>query len=115
MDNCPLSTALITAPTLKSSTSGGRFFGDTAAVTWTPATAAQASASTSGAVTITRIAWTIGATEATTDNSATGTDIIIAVGEVVARSGNEQNCNVTLTVDGTAVLSMEMLKQTHSV
>ena len=77
-----LSTALITAPSLKSSTSGGRFFGDTAAVTWTPATAAQASASTSGAVTITRIAWTIGATEATTDNSATGTDIIIAVEEV---------------------------------
>ena len=36
-----LSTALITAPTLQSSKSGSRFSSDTAAVTWTPATAAQ--------------------------------------------------------------------------
>ena len=103
-----LSTALITAPTLKSSKSGGRFFGDAAAVTWTPATAAQASASTSGAVTITRIAWTIGATEATTDNTATGTDIIIAVEEVVAGSGKaNRTVTATLTVDGTAVGTIE--------
>ena len=38
---------------------------------------------TSGAVTITRIAWKIGATDATTDNSTTGTDIIIAIEETV--------------------------------
>jgi hypothetical protein len=106
-----LSTALVTAPTLKSSKSGGRFFGDSAAVTWTPATAAQASASTSGAVTITRIAWTIGATEATTDNTTTGTDIIIAIEETVAGSGktirSAPSTNATLTVDGNAVGTVE--------
>jgi hypothetical protein len=106
-----LSTALVTAPTLKSSKSGGRFYGDTAAITWTPATSAQASASTSGAVTITRIAWTIGATEATTDNSTTGTDIIIAIEETVAGSGATDRIavatNATLTVDGQAVATIE--------
>ena len=106
-----LSTALITAPTLKSSLSGGRFFGDTAAVTWTPATAAQASMATSGAVTITRIAWKIGATDATTDNSTTGTDIIIAIEETVAGNGKAArggaSGNATLTVDGNAVGTVE--------
>ena len=106
-----LSTALVTAPSLKSSKSGGRFFGDTTAVTWTPATSLQASYATAGAVTITRIAWTIGATEATTDNTATGTDIIIAIEEVVAGSGATDRIavgtNATLTVDGTTVGTIE--------
>jgi hypothetical protein len=100
-----LATALITAPTLKSSTSGGRFFGDTAAVTWSKASASDASSSTAGAVTITRIAWTIGATEATTDNSTTGTDIILAVEETVAgnNAANRLTGTTTLTVGGTIV------------
>ena len=106
-----LSTALVTAPTLKSSLSGGRFYGDASAITWTPATAAQASMATSGAVTITRIAWTIGATEATTDNTATGTDIILALEEAVAGNGKANRTNnVTLTVDGTVVGTVENLQ-----
>ena len=96
-----LSTAVITAPTLKSSKSGSRFAADTAAVTWTPATAAQASAATSGAVTITRIAWKIGSTEATTDNGATSSDIIVALEEDVA--GSNVLLTATLTVDGQIV------------
>ena len=96
-----LSTAVITAPTLKSSKSGSRFAADTAAVTWTPATAAQASAATSGAVTITRIAWKIGSTEATTDNGATSSDIIVALEEDVA--GSNVLLSATLTVDGQKV------------
>jgi len=96
-----LSTAVITAPTLKSSKSGSRFAADTAAVTWTPATAAQASLATSGAVTITRIAWKIGSTEATTDNGATSSDIIVALEEDVA--GSNVLLSATLTVDGQKV------------
>ena len=38
----------------------------------------------SGAITQTRMAWKIGSSDATTDNSATGTDIIIALEETVA-------------------------------
>ncbi|MDB2366555.1 hypothetical protein N9V49_03515 [Flavobacteriaceae bacterium] len=106
-----LSTALVTAPTLKSSKSGGRFYGDSAAITWTPATATQASYASAGSVTITRIAWKIGATEATTDNTTTGTDIIITVEETVAGSGAADRLgasgNVTLTVDGMVVPTIE--------
>ena len=104
-ETATLATALITAPTLKSSTSGGRFFGDTAAVTWSKASASDASSSTAGAVTITRIAWTIGATEATTDNSTTGTDIILAVEETVAgnNAANRLTGTTTLTIGGTIV------------
>jgi hypothetical protein len=106
-----LSTATITAPTLKSSLSGGRFFGDVAAVTWTAASAAQASMASSGAITTTRIAWKIGSSDATTDNSATGTDIIIALEETVAGNGKADrittSSNATLTVDGTIVGTVE--------
>jgi len=108
------SSGTITAPSLKSSLSGGRFFGDATAVTWTAATAAQASMATSGAVTITRMAWTIGSTEASTDNTTTGTDIIIAIEETVAGSGATDriaaSTNATLTVDGTAVGTVENLQ-----
>jgi hypothetical protein len=104
-ETATLATALITAPTLKSSTSGGRFFGDTAEVTWSKASESDASSSTAGAVTITRIAWTIGATEATTDNSTTGTDIILAVEEAVAgnNAANRLTGTTTLTIGGTIV------------
>ena len=89
-----LSTATITAPTLKSSLSGGRFFGDVAAVTWTAASAAQASMASSGAITQTRMAWKIGS-DATTDNSATGTDII-ALEETVAGNGKADRIQLHL-------------------
>jgi hypothetical protein len=108
-ETATLSTNVITAPTLKDSRSGGRFYGDTAAVTWTPATAAQASLATSGAVTQTRIAWKIGTSEATTDNSTTGTDIILAVEETVQGNGkaNRISGQTTLVVDGTAAGTIE--------
>jgi hypothetical protein len=102
-----LSTALITAPTLQSSKSGSRFSSDTAAVTWTPASAAQASLATSGSVTQTRIAWKIGSSEATTDNGATGSTIVIMVEETVAGNGKAARGGasglVTLTVGGDTV------------
>jgi hypothetical protein len=102
-ETAALSGAVITAPTLKDSRSGGRFFGDTAAVTWSKATAAQASLATSGVITQTVIGWTIGATEATTDNSTTGTDIIIAVEETVQGTdqANRLSAATTLVSDGT--------------
>ena len=104
-----LSTALITTPTLRSSLSGGRFYTDTAAVTWTPATAAQASLASSAAITQTVISWTIGSTDATTDNGATGTDIILAIEETVAGSGavNRLSGHASLIADGTAVPTIE--------
>jgi filamentous hemagglutinin len=104
-----LSTALITAPTLRDSRSGGRFFTDTAAVTWTPATAAQASLATSGVITQTVMSWTIGSTDATTDNGATGTDIILAIEETVAGNGmaNRLTGHASLIGDGTAIGTVE--------
>ena len=100
---------VITAPTLKDSRSGGRFFGDSAAVTWSPASAAQASLATSGVITETRIGWTIGSTEATTDNTTTGTDIILAVEETVQGNGkaNRISGHTTLVGDGTAIGTVE--------
>ena len=108
-ETAALSGAVITAPTLKDSRSGGRFFGDTAAVTWSPASAAQASLATSGVITETRVGWTIGSTEATTDNSTTGTDIILAVEETVQGNGkaNRISGHTTLVGDGTAVGTIE--------
>jgi len=108
-ETAALSGAVITAPTLKDSRSGGRFFGDTAAVTWSPASAAQASLATSGVITETRVGWTIGSTEATTDNSTTGTDIILAVEETVQGNGkaNRISGHTTLVGDGTAVGTVE--------
>ena len=108
-ETAALSGAVITAPTLKDSRSGGRFFGDTAAVTWSPASAAQASLATSGVITETRVGWTIGSTEATTDNSTTGTDIILAVEETVQGNGkaNRISGHTTLVGDGTAIGTVE--------
>jgi len=106
-----LSTATITAPTLKSSASGGRFYGDATAVTWTAASASQASLASSGTETQTRIQWTIGSTEATTDNTTTASDIVVALEETTAGSGKADNyttsTNATLTVDGTVVANVE--------
>ena len=108
-ETAALSGAVITAPTLKDSRSGGRFYGDTAAVTWTKATAAQASLATSGVITQTVIGWTIGSTEATTDNSTTGTDIILAVEETVQGTdqANRLSAATTLVADGTDANTVE--------
>lgn len=66
----------------KASDRGSRGFGNLVAIAWAKATAAQVSLATAGAVTQTSALvfdWTIGATEATTDNAATGVDLIMTL------------------------------------
>ena len=79
------SAGVITAPTLKSSKSGSRGWGETITITHNAATSAQVSLTTTVA-TKTRMSWTIGSTDATTDNSATGRFLIISVEEAVAET-----------------------------
>jgi hypothetical protein len=74
----------ITAPSLKSSLSGSRAYGDAVTFSWDDATSTQASAASSGAITETIMDWIIGSTEATTDNSSIGNDILITVADDVA-------------------------------
>jgi hypothetical protein len=79
------STAATIGISLKASTSGSRGFGESVSIAWTKATAAQISAATAGVVTKTSalvMDWIIGATEATTDNSATGQAIVMTLAEV---------------------------------
>ena len=55
------------------------------------------------------MSWTIGSTDATTDNGATGTDIILAIEETVAGSGavNRLTGHATLVADGTDANTIE--------
>ena len=66
----------------KSEQAGSRPYGQSVSIAHAKATAAQASLATSGAITNTFMDWTIGATDATTDNSATATDLVISLTEV---------------------------------
>jgi hypothetical protein len=102
------SGGVLTAPTLKSSKSGSRGWGETVAVTMSPASSDNVSLTTSGAATKTRMSWTIGATDATTDNSATGRFLIISVEEAVAGNGKVANNVATLTTSSGAVTQTQM-------
>ena len=84
------SSETIAAPSLKTSLSGSRAYNDALTFTWdaSAATSAQVSGASSGTVTETILDWIIGSTEATTDNSSTGNDLIITVLENVAGSSH---------------------------
>jgi hypothetical protein len=72
------------AISLKASTSGSRGFGDLVSIAWSKATAAQISTATAGVVTQTTALvadWIIGATEATTDNTATAQALVMTLTE----------------------------------
>ncbi|MAD12508.1 MAG: hypothetical protein CMC04_07300 [Flavobacteriaceae bacterium] len=84
---------------LKATTSGSRGFGKAVSIAWAKATAAQVSAATAGVVTETSdlvMDWKIGATEASTDNSATGSAIVMTLAEVT----NDVESGVAVTVLG---------------
>jgi len=90
---------------LKSSNSGSRGFGKAVSIAWNRATTLQTSMATGsrGAAAVTSetgsvIDWTIGTTEATSDNSATGSALILYLTEVtnsVTQTSN--NASVTGT------------------
>ena len=95
------SSLTISAPSLKSSLSGSRANGETLVFTWTPASAAQVSAASNGQATMSILDWTIGATAATTDNSAIGGDMLLTIAEATAGSG--VLANTTFTLDGVKI------------
>ncbi|MGC6429405.1 MAG: hypothetical protein ACON5F_00010 [Jejuia sp.] len=74
--------AIIEAFSLRSSNSGSRASNDAVSISWSKATAAQVSIVSSGARTESVIDWTIGATDASDDNGATSTDLILSLTEV---------------------------------
>jgi len=78
---------VLTAPTLKSSASGSRGWGEEVKVTWNAASSDNVSLTTSSNATQTRMSWTIGSTDASTDNTATGRYLIVSVEEAVAGNG----------------------------
>jgi len=92
------SSITLSAPSLKSSLAGSRPNGETLVFTWTPASAAQVSAASNGQATMSILDWTIGATAATTDNSAIGADFLLTLAEATAGSG--VLANTTFTLDG---------------
>jgi hypothetical protein len=67
---------------LKSTQSGSRGVGDIVSVSWAKATSAQVSLATAGLATTTVMDWNIGATEATTDNVAVGSALLLTLTEV---------------------------------
>jgi hypothetical protein len=91
------SAGVLTAPSLKSSMSGSRGFGELITVSHSKASAANVSIVSSGVETETVMSWTIGATDATTDNSATGTHLIITVEEAVQGNGKVATNVASLT------------------
>ena len=95
------SSLTLSAPSLKSSLAGSRPNGETLVFTWTPATAAQVSAASNGQATMSILDWTIGATAATTDNSAIGADFLLTIEEATAGSG--VLANTTFTLDGVKI------------
>jgi outer membrane murein-binding lipoprotein Lpp len=91
------SAGVLTAPSLKSSMSGSRGFGELITVSHSKASAANVSIVSSGVETETVMSWTIGATDATTDNSATGNHLIITVEETVQGNGKVATNVASLT------------------
>jgi hypothetical protein len=92
------SSGVITAPTIKTSKSGSRGWGETIAIAHNAASSANVSLTTTVA-TKTRMSWTIGSTDATTDNSATGRFLVISVEEAVAGNGKAANSVASLTTN----------------
>ena len=74
--------AIIEAPSLRSSNSGSRAANDVISLEWSRATAAQVSIVSSGARTESVIDWTIGATEAASDNGTSSDDLILSLTEI---------------------------------
>ena len=99
------SAGVITAPSLKSSLSGTRAFDDVVSVSFSGTTAAIVSSNTSGAATTSRIARKIGSSDATTDNGATATALVISVEEAVAGNGKAHGSVATLTSNLGAITS----------
>jgi hypothetical protein len=97
------STGVLTAPSLKSSMSGSRGFGELITVAHSKASAANVSIVSSGVETETVMSWTIGATDGTTDNTATGTHLIITVEEAVQGNGKVATNVASLTTNIGAV------------
>jgi len=86
--------AVIEAFELKSDNSGSRAYGDGLSIAWTKATAAQASEASNGAVTQTYLDWTIGATDATSDNTPMAKNLIL---QLTATADNDNFDNNELT------------------
>jgi len=91
------SVGVITAPSLLTSLSGSRAFDDTVSISFAPTTAAKVSSATSGVHTTSRLAWRIGATDATTDNGAVGNALVITLEEAVA--GNNKLALASITTN----------------
>ncbi|MDA9937355.1 hypothetical protein N9D30_02030 [Flavobacteriaceae bacterium] len=102
----------------KSSTSGSRGFGATVAIAWAKATAAQVSIATAGVVTQTSALvadWVIGATEATSDNAATGTELVMTLTEVTnSIDSTSGQATVTWSAAGPIELATTKKLYTHA-
>ena len=88
---------------LKASTSGSRGFGKAVSIAWAKATAAQVSMATAGVVTTAaQVAdWTIGATEASSDNTAAASALVMTLTEVT-NSVTSTGSNAVVTFDAVA-------------
>jgi hypothetical protein len=107
-------TANTVSIALKATTSGSRGFGKTVSIAWAKATAAQVSSVSAGTVTQTSdlvMDWVIGATEASTDNSATGQAIVMTLAEVtngigVAATAGSDKATATFTPGAGAAIEL---------
>ncbi|MAD13270.1 MAG: hypothetical protein CMC04_11240 [Flavobacteriaceae bacterium] len=86
----------------KASTSGSRGFGQTVAVSWAKATAAQVSNATAGVASSTIMDWTIGATEATSDNAGTANALILTLTENTNLINSTDQATVTINGEANA-------------
>jgi hypothetical protein len=93
----------------KTSLSGSRGLGQTVAVTWAKATAAQVSNATAGAASSTVMDWTIGATAATDDNAGVGTALILTLTENTNLINSTNQVTVTTTTLATNRDVVELL------
>jgi len=87
----------IAAASLRSSSSGSRGWNDLVKVTWTKASAANASSFSSGGVTNTIMDWVIGSTDATSDNYAEGANIIFQLSEGTNKITASTQATLTIT------------------
>jgi hypothetical protein len=95
----------------KASTSGSRGFGKAVSIAWAAATAAQISTATAGVATLSSAVvadWTIGATAASTDNSATGNALIVYLTEGTNKINGGVSSQATLTFAGTVSSGIEL-------
>jgi hypothetical protein len=90
------SATAVLSTALKSSNSGSRGFGKAVSIAWTKATADQVSTATAGLATSTIMDWTIGATEATTDNTAAASALVLTLTEVTNSVAKGDQVTATL-------------------